>query len=598
MRPVHAWHSTPIGFVARWLGSIELAVPVLVLVALAMSWGTYLEAAQNARMAKSVVYGSWWFIALMGLVCVSLIFAVITRFPWNRRHVGFITVHAALVALIVAGFMSLFGRVEGKITLQEGSSLASIETEDEVIEVVEHRGGQFVPVATAPAPRKPGDYAVGGVPVRLLERWDNSKTEFSVENTGTEPYRAVEIAMDGKSKTGIWVGEETNETPADFPGMGITIHVLPSGAQWQAPMPGTGGEPGYAFFDNGVPKGVPVEGREIVPGWTVAKIDRFRAAVSTSQGLMEGGNRENEAIRVTLTDGKGATEVHTAFRRFPEMVLSRATGGTPKSGLRLVVMGATPAPMDMLVVFGTPPALSIGWLGRNGAITRLDHDGAMPWKFEVGGRVFQIFKQIDHAQNVQNIVKAPRAGDSRPVLVMEAGDARESLPLAWKNIIPTTRGGRQVLLRYGPRVVGLPFTLQLDDFRKTDYPGTEMAMAYESDVTVDPGGEGVKATISMNSPLKRDGWKVYQSGFLSEQVSVFSAMRDPGLILTYISCTVLCIGIVITFYARGMSRGHPGIPALFHGKEQPDVAHSDRTGDAVAGNGVGERGPELVGLER
>jgi hypothetical protein len=112
--------------------------------------------------------------------------------------------------------------------------------------------------------------------------------------------------------------------------------------------------------------------------------------------------------------------------------------------------------------------------------------------------------------------------------------------------------------------------MRLDQFRKTDYPGTDMAMAYESDVTVSPPGMAqTQTTISMNNPLAQSGWKVYQSGFFGESVSIFSVMRDPGLTLTYIACAGLCIGILITFYGRGLSWGHPGIPAPFSAKEQP-----------------------------
>jgi hypothetical protein len=140
--------------------------------------------------------------------------------------------------------------------------------------------------------------------------------------------------------------------------------------------------------------------------------------------------------------------------------------------------------------------------------------------------------------------------------------------VAWKSMIAAPVNGRNTLIRYGPLVVTLPFSMTLNEFRKTDYPGTEMAMAYESAVAVSGhGDEGFETTISMNKPLVQSGWKVYQSGFSGQTVSIFSVMRDPGLVLTYIACTGLCIGIIITFYGRG----HPGIPAPFARKEKHHV---------------------------
>lgn len=147
MKAHRSWHSTPFGRVARFLGGLRLAIPVLVLTAIALAWGTYLDSSYGASVAMRKVYGSTWFMALMALVCVSLVFAVVTRFPWQRRHVGFITVHASLIALIVAGFWSLFGREEGRVMLTEGEQTAAMETTEQRLELIEMING--VPTVVA-----------------------------------------------------------------------------------------------------------------------------------------------------------------------------------------------------------------------------------------------------------------------------------------------------------------------------------------------------------------------------------------------------------------------------------------------------------------
>jgi cytochrome c biogenesis protein ResB len=91
-----------------------------------------------------------------------------------------------------------------------------------------------------------------------------------------------------------------------------------------------------------------------------------------------------------------------------------------------------------------------------------------------------------------------------------------------------------------------------------------MAMAYESDVEVTPdAGQAQAFKIHMNHPYKQDGWKVYQSGFLGEDVTVLQVTKDPGLVPMYLACTSLCIGILVTFYSRSLSWGHPDIPVPF-----------------------------------
>jgi hypothetical protein len=107
-----------------------------------------------------------------------------------------------------------------------------------------------------------------------------------------------------------------------------------------------------------------------------------------------------------------------------------------------------------------------------------------------------------------------------------------------------------------------------------------MAMAYESDVVVSqPGQPDLPYLIHMNTPFAHAPWKVYQSGFVGEKISVFSVMRDPGLPLTYLGSIVLCVGIFVTFFSRSLSRGHPGIPAPFESSERkvqhaPNTAHT------------------------
>jgi hypothetical protein len=190
-------------------------------------------------------------------------------------------------------------------------------------------------------------------------------------------------------------------------------------------------------------------------------------------------------------------------------------------------------------------------------VTERAHGGGFPWAVEIDGRFVRVLDTRSRARQTMRFVEAPPAEQFRPAIVVRV-DGGEPEPLAWKSSMLVSGGA--AFIRYGPRRVELPFTIRLEDFRKTDYPGTMMAMAYESDVVVNsPVDDNREMTIYMNNPYAYDDWKVYQSGFLGDTVSIFSVMRDPGLPLTYLGCTVLCVGILIAFYSRAFSRGHPGI---------------------------------------
>jgi hypothetical protein len=615
MKAIHRWHHSAWGRTARFLGSINLAVPVLVFVAAALAWGTYLESAHNVRVARATVYGSWWFIALMALVCVSLVFAVITRFPWKRKHVGFITVHAGLIMLIVGGFWSLFGRIEGQLPLEAGTTSNVLTTETEQVEVVRHQNGQFEPLSAAQLEYGRKTLTLGAIKLDVLGRWDNSREEAYVENDAPAPLRAVELSLDPSTPDTIWVGEESHGSSATVSG-GLRIRVLPAGVPWLREQAAPSADSPYVFVQGDKTISIPEQGAEIIPGWKVESVRRFDRAMVTASGLEESaGGRENQAIEIILADASGSREQHRAFLDFPDMVMTKALAGQATSGLQLLSRGPTasaPQPVETLIIHGQPPALEVAYIAPDKSVQELKNPGQLPWSFKVGARSITIQQQFTNARAASRLVEAPKSNENRPALLVRLPGqvGAEPIPLLWREPTPlpiaVPDGQDPVMVRFGPRLVSLPFAIKLTEFRKVDYPGTEMAMSYESDVSVTmPDGSSKNSTISMNQPFKGEGWKVYQSGFIGSNVSVFSIMKDPGLPMTYIGCITLCIGIALTFYSRALSTGHPGIPALFgnsrkengNGSHVPSVSDRDDA-PAPADSAGADQEPELVAAGR
>lgn len=566
---------SPLARFIRFLGSVQLAVPVMILIAAAMAWGTYLESSQNASAAKASVYGAWWFGALMALVCVSLIFAVVNRYPWKRKHVGFITVHAGLVLLIIGSFWSVVGRIEGHLTLEEGASGDQIETDREFLELAEFRTGTSTVVGSAAAPMGAASLTLGSMPVEVIERWDNCQELHYVADDAPQTLRAIELSGNPTASEGDWVAEETKAGGAPTLS-GMIIRVLPDGASWTPPVAPVRSSTGFIFLvgDREFPVGEPDS--EVIPGWKLVTVQRFTNALVSAGRISEGAADKNPAIEVTISDGKGNVERHTSFEAFPDMVLTKAIEGEARSGARLTT-NASRAQTETFVVFGSIAATKYGYIGKDGGGKLLDAPASLPHIFEIGSHRIRVMKQFSHARAASRFVKAPFATDRRPALVIKVPGRSEPVVLAWKALETIGGSGSNQLLRFGPQMVRLPFSVRLADFRKTDYPGTEMAMAYESDVVVSRAGEPDQPyRIHMNTPFAHAPWKVYQSGFVGEKISVFSVMRDPGLPLTYLGSVVLCVGIFVTFFSRSLSRGHPGIPAPFESSERK-VHHAPNT---------------------
>ena len=61
--------------------------------------------------------------------------------------------------------------------------------------------------------------------------------------------------------------------------------------------------------------------------------------------------------------------------------------------------------------------------------------------------------------------------------------------------------------------VALPFTVTLEDFAITYYPGTRSPMDYTSTVRLDGGGQTVTGKVAMNQILRHEHYRFYQSSY-------------------------------------------------------------------------------------
>ncbi len=583
MKPVHDWHHTRLGRTILFLGGIRLAVPVLILVAAALSWGTWLESTRSAQEAGRLVYGSGWFLALMILVCSSLTISVITRWPWQRKHVGFIVVHASLILIIVSGFISFFTRVEGTITLATGERADHLQMQTRHLELLEHDAGQFESIESADITGS-DTILIGGAQFTITDRWPNTTEELTVKNDGANPLHAVEL-VPGTGDP-VWIGQTKPGDPSEDLG-GVFVRVLPAGESWQPPVQARSL---LLRSRDGATIAVPGVGESLAEtSWRVESIEQFEHAVVDEHGLSEReGGSANPAARVTLVHEDGSREILVAFGRFRDSVHKQLTNGETHSPYVLAYEGdAGEWPLIAFERAGSTPTITIA--SGDGETERFTHDGDWPWQVEsalVGP--FEVLHDYTNARGTTELVRAPAEDNTVPAIVAEYDTHGHShrVIFPWGQRIPVQVDDEVLMIRYGPKVRALPFAIELTEFRKLDYPGSDMAMAYESDVIFEtPEMSPTAMTVWMNNPLKYKGWKVYQSGFVGNTISVFQVARDPGVVPMYIGCIGLCVGIAITFYSRSLSRGHPGIPTPFTARVsdrgQYHVEASDHQSDSV-----------------
>lgn len=172
------------------------------------------------------------------------------------------------------------------------------------------------------------------------------------------------------------------------------------------------------------------------------------------------------------------------------------------------------------------------------------------------GLTFRILKFLPHAQENWDYVPIERATEETIQSIRFRFNGKEY----WTGINSSVRlfsDEAFYIFIYANRQLELDFALHLNEFRVGRYQGTRRAASYESDVSVRDLNQSnlLKTTISMNEPLKFQGFTFYQASFKEDEMgnpimSVLSVNRDPGRFWKYLGSLLIVFGIFHLFYLK------------------------------------------------
>ncbi len=115
-------------------------------------------------------------------------------------------------------------------------------------------------------------------------------------------------------------------------------------------------------------------------------------------------------------------------------------------------------------------------------------------------------------------------------------------------------GGLDIALKYGSKILELPFAIKLNDFEAEKYPGSEVNSAYSSEVTVIDEQEGdYDYKIFMNNILDHRGYRFFQASYdPDEKGTILSVNHDFwGTLITYIGYIMLYFGLMAIMFSKG-----------------------------------------------
>ncbi len=105
-----------------WLffSSVKLTIVLLILLAAAMSYGTYIETVMSNGAARIVIYRSWWFDSLIVLLAMNLIGCTLRRAPYKPHQAFWLSTHVALLIIMAGSIVTHRFGVQGQMMVPEG----------------------------------------------------------------------------------------------------------------------------------------------------------------------------------------------------------------------------------------------------------------------------------------------------------------------------------------------------------------------------------------------------------------------------------------------------------------------------------------------
>ncbi len=100
-------------------GSLNLAVILISTIAGAIAFATIMESKFDSKVAAYYIYNAAWFSFWLVALALNLICSALTRWPWQRKHLGFVVTHAGIILLLTGAVIGKTMGFEAFVTLDK-----------------------------------------------------------------------------------------------------------------------------------------------------------------------------------------------------------------------------------------------------------------------------------------------------------------------------------------------------------------------------------------------------------------------------------------------------------------------------------------------
>ncbi len=575
----------------KLLGSLKFAIVLIASLVVLLIISTSLESAWGTSFAQKTFYQNRWFDLFLSLLWINIFCSTLTRYPFKKHHTGSVVTHVGILILLVGALLARLLGVEGQMMLTEGEHKHTIQQDGYVLNIASP-GQPPVTIALKnkknsepiPVPFKDTQFHL------LLHRTSEYLTPTQVISEGTaqtSTNHAIQVTLHsdtvGLDQTFSLIEKDPENPQSATASIGPATLILkvtqePSHppSSWLRISKKSKGE---LFSMELTPevlarwqKGIPEE-KMIIPSTELtltnirylpnAKVNEKNELVNAPEDIYF-----NPAIEFEVHDSQGHRERHTKFALFPDFdSLHGKTSGNLfdlSVALEITIPESTQEPQPPYLIFSVSPqsawtyrSLSSKGSSVQGAVS-LNSPTLAGWM----DITFTVTQTYSHAVISKQVVENSQGGAfGAEISLIQEGNAvgqKQWVLLNQPVLFETKQGPLQLALT--SKDIMLPFLLQLADFRKVDYPGTQNPSSFESDVLLYDIKEKttIQKTISMNHPLDYAGFRIFQSSYIQDpsvgEASVFTIAKNPGITFIYSGAIILFTGVILLFYIKPLSR--------------------------------------------
>jgi hypothetical protein len=566
--------------VIHWLGSLQLALILLATIAIACAAATITESEFSTKVAQVYIYKAPWFLVWLGVLCINLFAVTLTRWPWEKKHAGFIITHYGIILLLSGAIVGLQTGFEGNVTLHtDKPPIRKLTVNRSIIQVESPNDSAlyvmpFDAAAVRPSEKKPRVFEVPKSQLQIIADGfsDNLIKEEKLIPSDTG-FAGVMLRFKsqrmGQNLEMPLVLEGTSPLEKDFFGLAKIVFQSDLPKPTATSVPET--QMVFGRFAPVVQEGEKPSGIQVLlspDGNKVSIVSPDSTSVTYRRGDLMKKPLQSAGATITIEDywpdfemREGRPQTKSEQPNNPAILVriqSEAVDSKPslliapsEEGIRYQLQrgGATYASGAA----NTGDFFALGWAD---------------WEAEVvayypKATVTPVVKPGPQLPKGENGVPGFRAR-----LVSPENKNAEPRWVSSGDITPLTDGRHVVRIGYGLELRPVPFSLRLVKFEVPRYEGTETPSNFMATVEFKDNvtGETKTGTARMNHPASFPGtlwanltginYKFSQAEWNPRDLgeTTLQVLYDPGWILKWTGSLAICVGIFIMFYFKPKSR--------------------------------------------